>query len=100
MAGDRDLPLFAWQPPVRVILFPMEKRVGRIRDVACKMLDKPTDRAAAHYRRQVTDSVLKHLDHLGLSEPQQDEQLGIFWLAVEGEMIRLSHLGYGAGGAA
>lgn len=39
--------LFDWTPPCRMIVFPMSRRVGRIRDVAMKMLDKPTDRAAS-----------------------------------------------------
>lgn len=95
-----DLPLFVWQPPRQVIVFPMVRRVGRIRDVATKMLDKPTERAAVHYRGQVTDSLLRGLERAGISEREQDEQVRAFWEAVQAEMIRLTYSGYGTGGAA
>lgn len=93
-------PLFTWQPTRQVIVFPMVKRVGRIRDVAIKMLDKPSDRAASHYRHKVTDAMLRGFEKLGIPEDEQDEQLGSFWQAVEAEMIRLTSSGSGTGGAA
>lgn len=94
------LPLFAWSPPCRIIVFPLTKRVGRIRTVAEKMLDKPTDRAAAFYRNQVTDALLKSLERAGIPEAEQDEQLGAFWQAVQAEMIRLNYAGHRTGGDA
>jgi hypothetical protein len=98
--GSSDLPLFAWQPPRPVIVFPMVKRVGRIRDVAVKMLDKPTDRSAVFYRNQVTDALLRSLERAGISEEEQDEHLGAFWQAVQAEMIRLTYRGQRPGGSA
>ena len=95
-----ELPLFSWSPPRKIILFPMAKRIGRIRDVATKMLDKPTDRAALHYRGQVTDALLRGLEKAGVPEHEQDEHLGAFWQAVEAEMTRLTYSGHGTGGAA
>lgn len=92
--------LFTWTPPRKVILFPMERRVGRIRDVAVKMLDKPTMRAAVSYRAQVTDAFIRQMDRAGIPEIEQDEQLGAFWEAVRNEMIRLTYFGHGTGGAA
>lgn len=92
------LPLFAWQPAAKVIAFPMVKRIGRIRDVAAKRLDKPTDRAAAFYRDQVTDGLLRSLARAGI--PEQDEQIGAFWSAVQGEMIRQTYRGSRPGGSA
>ncbi|TSE07636.1 hypothetical protein C1D09_018850 [Mesorhizobium intechi] len=83
-----------------MIVFPMANRVGRIRDVAAKMLDKPTDRAAAFYRDQVTDALLRSLARAGISAAKQDEQLGAFWSAVEVEMVRLSYRGSRPGGSA
>jgi hypothetical protein len=85
---EHDLPLFAWQPPCKVILFPLLSRVGRIRDVASKMLDKATDRHADYYRNQVTQALLRQLDRVGVLEHEQDEHLGAFWHAVQDEMIR------------
>ncbi|MGP2493522.1 DUF6074 family protein [Mesorhizobium sp. PUT5] len=92
--------LFDWTPPCRMIVFPMSRRVGRIRDVAVKMLDKPTDRAATFYRDQVTDGILKQMVKARISEAEQDEQLGAFWQAVQAEMIRLTYCGHGTGGGA
>ena len=85
---DADLPLFAWQPPCKVIPFPMTNRVGKIRDVASKMLDKATDRHADYYRRQVTEALIAQLDRIGVPEHEQNEQFGAFWQEVQNEMIR------------
>lgn len=95
-----NLPLLAWQPPRQVIVFPLTKRVGRIRSTAAKMMDKPTERAAQSYRNQVTASLVKSFDNAGIPEVEQDEQLGAFWEAVHAEMIRMSYEGRGTGGAA
>lgn len=101
MRDAADLPLFQWKPDIaRVIVFPMVKRVGRIRDVAAKMLDKPTDRAAAFYRDQVTDALLRSLSKAGVTEAVQDEELGAFWSAVDAEMIRQTYQGQRPGGEA
>lgn len=83
-----DLPLFAWQSPRSLIAFPMVKRIGKVRNVASKMLDKTTDRHAEYYRRQVTEALLRQLDRLGIPADEQAEQLGAFWHAVQNEIIR------------
>jgi hypothetical protein len=96
-----DLPLFAWSPPLcQLIAFPLVRRVGKVRDVAQKMLDKSTDRHADYYRNQVSDALLKHLTRLGLSEREQDEQIGAFWTAVDVEAARLTYRGQRPGGDA
>lgn len=92
--------LFDWSSPCRVIIFPMAKRVGRIRSTAEKMLAKPTDRAAASYRDQVTTALIGQMSRAGISETEQTEQLGAFWSAVRAEIIRLSHRGSKPGGTA
>lgn len=89
--NHETLPLFAWQPPRKVLLFPTTRRAGKIRTVASKMLDKPTDKSAAHYRNQVTEAMLANFGRLGISEDEQDEQLGAFWDAVQSEMLRQIH---------
>lgn len=94
-----DLPLFSWAPPRKVIMFPMNRRAGRIRSTATKLLDKPTERAAASYRNQVTDALLRSLDRAGIPEAEQDEQLGVFWQAVANEMNRQTYQS-NSGGAA
>lgn len=91
MARDRDLPLFAWKQPCKFIPFPMVSRVGKIRDVATKMLDKPTERHAEYYREQVNAGLLKQFATIGLSDEQQREQLRSFWEKVREEMIRQTY---------
>ncbi|WP_419694937.1 DUF6074 family protein [Mesorhizobium muleiense] len=86
-----DLPVINWVPVGRVIVFPMRRRLGRICDVAHKMLDKPTERAATSYRNQVTDALVKQLGKTGLEEEERDEHIGEFWSAVRVEIDRLTY---------
>ncbi|NKM57178.1 hypothetical protein GFL21_22060 [Rhizobium anhuiense] len=85
---DSNLPLFARQPPCKVLTFPLVNRIGKIRDVASKSLAKITDHHADVYRKQVTEALLRQFDRLGIPEDEQDEQLGAFWHAVQNEMMR------------
>jgi hypothetical protein len=80
------------------MVFPMANRVGRIRSTAEKMLAKPTDRAAASYRDQVTDAMIRQMDRAGIDEATQDEQLGAFWSAVQAEITRLVYRSTQPGG--
>ena len=92
---DSDLPLFAWQPPCTVVAFPMKNRIGKIRDVASKLLDKHTERHADYYCRQVTDSLIAQFNRAGIPAEQQDEQIGAFWMKVDQEAARLRYRGTG-----
>lgn len=83
-----------------VIVFPLVRRIGKIRDVARKMLDKSTDRHAESYRDQVTTGLQGHLTRVGIPEQEQDEHLGAFWSAVDAEMTRLIYRGSRPGGSA
>ncbi|PSS67076.1 hypothetical protein C6558_03430 [Ensifer sp. NM-2] len=94
MSGDDHtaLPLVSWQPPACALIpFPMINRVGKIRDVAAKLLDKQTDRHAEYYCKQVTDGLSAQFSKLGLSEALQDEQIGAFWTKVNQEVVRLRY---------
>ncbi len=97
MVDGKDLPLFAWQPPVKVIAFPLVNRVGKIRDVARKLHEKTTDRHAGYYLKQVTDGLAAHLDRLGISPDERERQIDAFLTKVEQEVIRLSFQRSGAG---
>lgn len=91
MSNDADkLPLFEWrQPECRLIPFPMVNRVGRIRDTAAKMLDKPTEKSAEHYRRQVDEAMTGQLSKIGLPGEAIEAERVAFWKAVDVEMVRL-----------
>ncbi|TBZ00227.1 DUF6074 family protein [Rhizobium leguminosarum] len=89
--GERtDLPLISWQSPeCRIIPFPMVKRVRKIRETAMKWLEKPTERSADHYERQVTEAMETGLKKLGLPDSEVDEQIAAFWSAVDREARRI-----------
>ncbi|UXS31349.1 hypothetical protein FY152_04270 [Agrobacterium tumefaciens] len=93
MSNDADeLLLFAWkQPECRLIPFPMVNRVGRIRDTATKMLDKPTEKSAEHYRRQVDEALTGQLSKIALSSEVIETERAAFWNAVEAEMTRQAY---------
>ncbi|MCZ7488519.1 DUF6074 family protein [Rhizobium rhizogenes] len=76
-----------------LIPFPMANRVGKIRDVASKLIEKHTDRHADYYCKQVTEALTAQFDRLGFSEDQKDEQIGAFWTKVHHEVVRLRHRG-------
>jgi hypothetical protein len=95
-----DLPLFNWQPPCKLIAFPLANRVGRIRHVASKLVDKTTDRHADYYRCQVNEGLVHHLQKLGLSRSSIDRELDRFWHEVDIEVSRQAYRGHRPGGAA
>lgn len=85
--GADNLPLFTWKrPECSLIPFPMANRIGRIRDTAAKMLDKPTEKSAEHYRRQVNEAVTTQLEKIDLHEKEIEAQRAAFWKAVDIEM--------------
>lgn len=88
-----DLPLFAWKPPVKILLFPMACRVGRIRDVAAKLVAKTTDHHASYYREQVSTAIRNQLSALGVPNHDQEQQLCDFWEKVHAETVRLAYQG-------
>ncbi|MBX3571072.1 MAG: hypothetical protein KF694_01845 [Mesorhizobium sp.] len=71
--------------------FPLNRRVGRIRDVAMKMLEKTTAKHSDHYHCLVDDALRKNLSRYNLTAEEQDRQLSMFWSAVRNEMQRISY---------
>lgn len=91
-----DLPLFAWQPPRRVLLFPLINRVGKVRQTAAKLARKHGDEAELYWK-QITAANRKHLMRFGLNEAEIDMQLRAFFDAVQAEMVRQSYPGRSGG---
>lgn len=94
-----DLPLFAWQPPRQVLLFPLTKRVGKVRHTARKLAGKHGEDADLYWR-QVIAANRKHLARLGLADEKVEAELRAFHAAVQAEMLRLAYFGKNTGGAA
>lgn len=84
----RQMDLLNWNPPCQIVVFPLTRRVGRIREVAESYVSK-SDKAAAHYLSQVTGGLFAQLNRIGVPEDQQDEMLGAFVDALEREVARL-----------
>ncbi len=94
-----ELPLFAWQPSKQVLIFPLKKRVGKIRHTATKLVRKQGDDADLYWK-QVVAANRKHLERVGMSEAEIDAELQTFFDAVQSELVRISLYGRGNGGAA
>ncbi|MBZ9655042.1 DUF6074 family protein [Phyllobacterium lublinensis] len=71
-----------------VIPFPLVKRIGKVRDVAKKLMDKSTDRHAVSYRQQVAEGLYNQLGKIGVSEEERVRQIRAFMLAVRVEANR------------
>ena len=87
-----DQPLFAWKPPVRVIVFPLHKRIGKVRHTAKKLSGKHGDDATLYWK-QVVSANRRHLERVGLSDHDIDAELRAFFDAVQGELHRMAYEG-------
>lgn len=92
-----NFPLFDWRPPCRVLVFPLDRRVGRIRQIA-EALSRKDGFWAQTYWKQIVTSSMKQLLKAGLSEQQANDQVAALFAAVQAEMTR-QYLS-GTGGAA
>lgn len=48
---DADLPLFNWQPPVKVLVFPLINRVGKVRKTAAILSRKHGEDAILYWKQ-------------------------------------------------
>lgn len=79
------LPLLDWQPACKVLVFPLDARVGKVRHTA-SLLYKKHGEDAELYWKQVIAANRKHLIRIGLTAEQQHEQLSGFSGAVQQEL--------------
>lgn len=85
---DADLPLFEWQPPCKVVLFPLVNRIGKVRHTAA-ILSRKHGEDATLYWKQVVASNRKHMARVGLSEVQAELEICAFFDAVRDEIVRM-----------
>lgn len=81
-------------------VFPADRRVGKIRDVATKLMTKTTDRSVEHYQWQVTEGLLANMASKHVPKEQHGEQVRRFWVAVDCEVARRVNGRQRPGGAA
>lgn len=93
------LPLFAWKPRPQVLLFPLTRRVGKVRHTAAKLASKHGEEADLYWK-QVTAANRKHLERVGLSEAEIGAEIRSFFDAVQGELYRIAYQRQTPGGAA
>lgn len=85
-----DLPLFRWTPPCKVIAFPLDKRIGRVRQVASKLLGKKGQAADTYWRQTVT-TMIRQMERAGIPKGEIDAEVRSFFHAVHRELVRLSY---------
>lgn len=83
-----DLPLFTWNPPTQILVFPMTKRIGKIRHTA-ELLSQKTGADADLYIKQVKASGRKHLKRMELTDEEVENEISAFFDAVDNEVNRL-----------
>lgn len=87
--------LSASTPPCKVILFPLVKRLGKVRHTA-QLLSTKHGEDAVLYWKQVMAANRKHLARVGLDEQAIEAELRSFHDAVQSEMVRRVYGGRGS----
>lgn len=77
------------RPPCQVLLFPVTKRIGKIRHTAQLLAGKHGEDADLYWK-QVTASMRRSLDRIGMHPDLVQDELRSFHDAVQSEMARQS----------
>lgn len=94
-----NLPLFRWQPSCKVLMFPLNRRIRKVRHTAAMLIDRQGEDAELYWK-QVAAANRKHFERIGLSEEQARAEFEAFSQAVHDEMIRISLTKRDTGGVA
>lgn len=89
---DDDLPLFAWKPECKIIAFPLNKRVGKIRRVAEVWSRKRGGDQKSYWGTQL-NTLGRTLERIGYSEEQINAELDLFRDAVSSQISRMRAVG-------
>ncbi|MGQ5719083.1 DUF6074 family protein [Pseudochrobactrum asaccharolyticum] len=89
--SENKLTLLDWQPEPKVLVFPLDARIGKVRHTA-SLLYKKHGEDAELYWKQVIAANRKHLIRIGLTAEQQHEQLSGFSRAVQQELNSIAAL--------
>lgn len=72
----------------QIIVFPLTRRIGKIRSVAATLRGMKTEKMARAYRVQITAGLLNNLAKLGIAAIDQHEPILKFWQAVHDEIAK------------
>lgn len=72
----------------QILVFPLTRRVGKIRAVAATLMGMKTEKMARAYRMQITAGLLSNLGKLGVANVDQREPIFQFWRAVDDEIAK------------
>ncbi|PND22332.1 hypothetical protein CN934_05270 [Ensifer sp. MMN_5] len=72
----------------QIIVFPLARRVGKIRTAAATLKAMRTEKMARAYRAQITAVLLNQLCKLGVDPVERPERVCEFWRAVHDEIAK------------
>lgn len=87
---DRSaLPLFDWQPPIQIIPFPANKRIGKARSVAQQIVKRKTEKSRDRYWESTVLTFSKQMERAGINQPEIEQEISAFAELVQREINRL-----------
>ena len=93
-----QLELFAWRPPsAKILPFPANRLVGKVRDVAVKYQRQPSEKARRTYWERVVLGLAKRMAATGMTENEIAGQIDRFSDRVAEEIYRLESGGNAKG---
>lgn len=95
-----QMDLLNWTPPRKVLVFPLTRRIGRIRHVAEKLSAKHGFMAETYWKQTVS-TLRNQMERVGIPEDEIEAELRAFFFAVQSELTRMGQDHHGhPGGAA
>jgi hypothetical protein len=85
--AEHSFPLFEWDPPAKVVAFPLSRRLAKIRRVA-DLLDKRQGSEADSYWKTTVRGLADQLARAGVPADDINRELLEFQEAVQAELRR------------
>lgn len=86
MNKPKGLTLVNRKPAIQIIIFPLAKRIGKIRRVADVMSRQSTKKAKDAYSNNIDDVLQAQLFRAGIKPSKIKSELDSFWDAVKIEI--------------
>ncbi|MEW9837300.1 DUF6074 family protein [Mesorhizobium marinum] len=85
---EKSLPLLDWRPPCQVVVFPLNRRVGKIRRTA-ELLVVRNGKSAEVYWKQVVSGIASQMHRAGVPADVVAFEIQTFNEAVQRELVWL-----------